>query len=95
MWLFLIETGLLGIFSGLLGSTLGAALVLKLGQSGIPAMTDILVFLFSGPRLYPEVGLGHILGAFVVIVVVILAATFYPARLATRIEPVVAMQARE
>ena len=95
MLMFLIETGLLGMVAGFIGTALGTALILQLGQSGIPAMSDVVTFLFSGPRLYPDVGLSNILGAFGIIVMVILAATFYPARLATRIEPVVAMQARE
>jgi ABC-type lipoprotein release transport system permease subunit len=86
---------LLGLIAGTVGALLGAAMVRKLGQVGIPAFQDILVFLFSGPRLYPTVGVNHLITAGVVIVVVSLIATFYPAFLATRIQPHVAMQARE
>lgn len=93
--LFLLETILLGAVAGLVGTFLGAGLVNHLGQTGIPAMHDIMVFLFSGPKLYPTVGSGNLIAAWVVILLVSLAATFYPAYMATRIQPVVAMQARE
>jgi ABC-type lipoprotein release transport system permease subunit len=93
--LFLLETILLGAVAGIIGTLLGAGLVNHLNQTGIPAMHDIMVFLFSGPLLYPTVGTGNLIAAWVVILLVSLAATFYPAYMATRIQPVVAMQARE
>jgi ABC-type lipoprotein release transport system permease subunit len=93
--LFLAETLLLGLVSGALGALLGAGAVSYLGKIGIPAVADVLVFLFSGPRLYPSVGPGNLVFAAGVILTVSLAATFYPAFVATRIQPVVAMQARE
>jgi len=92
---FLLETVILGLVAGVLGAGLGVAFVRHLGQAGIPAMSDELVFLFSGPRLYPSVGAGHFLSGLGVIVLVSLLATFYPAFVATRIEPVVAMRPRE
>ncbi|MBW1810991.1 MAG: FtsX-like permease family protein [Deltaproteobacteria bacterium] len=93
--LFMLETILLGMAAGLLGSIVGAIVMLIFGHVGIPAVADILVFLFSGPRLFPTVGLGNMIGAWVVILFVSLVATFYPAFIATRIQPFVAMQARE
>ncbi|MDJ0763136.1 MAG: FtsX-like permease family protein [Myxococcota bacterium] len=93
--LFLMESFWLSLIAGLVGSLLGAALVLRLGQTGIPAFAEILVFLFSGPRLYPTVGLGNLAIAWCVILGVSLGATLYPAYLATRIQPVVAIQAKE
>ncbi len=93
--LFLVETGFLGMIAGTIGAALGALLVILLGSTGLPAPSDIFVFLFSGNHLYPEVGLIHLVVAFLVIIVVILLATFYPAWMATRIQPVIAMEARE
>ncbi len=93
--LFLLETMMLGLMSGAVGGALGYLLVNYLGQVGIPAMADVLIFLFAGPRLYPEVGLANVLVGLAVIVVVSLLATLYPAAIATRIQPVVAMSARE
>ncbi len=93
--LFVLETLILGAIAGLAGALLGLGVMTALGASGVPAPTDELIFLFSGPRLYPTVELGHLAGAFVLILIVSLVATFYPALLATRIQPVIAMQARE
>ena len=93
--LFLLETLVLGVISGLLGSLLGVGIVMLLNAIGIPATNDVLRFLFAGPRLHPEVGLGHVLLGMAVIFVVSVASTLYPAIVATRIQPVVAMRGRD
>ena len=93
--LFLFETLILGAVAGLVGALAGFGFMSWLGSVGIPAPSDALIFLFSGPRLFPTVTSDHVVTAFVLILVVSLVATFYPALLATRIQPVVAMQARE
>jgi len=94
--LFLVETLVLGGIASGLGAGAATALTLFLGNVGIPASSnDFLIFLFGGPALYPEVGLLQIgIGLFAIFVVSLLS-TLYPARLAARIEPVVAMQAKE
>ena len=92
---FLVETLTLGLSTGLLGALAGAATVKFFGVHGIPASTDTMVFLFSGPRLYPTVGAANLLLGVAVILAVSLISTLYPARIATRIQPVVAMQAKE
>ncbi|HOX47272.1 MAG TPA: FtsX-like permease family protein [Myxococcota bacterium] len=94
-WLLLLETLMLGLLSGALGAALGYWLVSSLGTSGIPAPADELIFLFAGPRLFPAAGLGNVLAGFAAIVVVSLLAILYPATIATRIQPVVAMSPRE
>ncbi len=93
--LFFLETLVLGLISGTLGAGVAASALVYLGEVGIPAGNEQLVFLFSGPRLHPSFGLDHLLLGVVVILVVSLISTLYPARIATRIEPVVAMQASE
>ncbi len=93
--LFLLETVSLGVVVSLIGSGLGALLVRTLGRVGLPAPNDIMVFFFSGPKLYPQVGIGNFLAGVGVILVVSLVSTLYPAFLATRIQPVVAMQSKE
>lgn len=95
MKLFLLEIMILGIFSGLLGSGIGFLTVQWLGQVGIPAPSRQLIFLFSGPRLFPTISIEHILIGLAVVLTVSLISTLYPARIATRIEPVTAMQAQE
>lgn len=96
MAMFFAETLALGILAGALGALAGAGFVTWLGSIGLSANNqDILIFLFGGPRLFPVVSLGNLVFAFVVVVIVSVASTLYPARLATRIQPVVAMQAKE
>ncbi len=90
--MFMLETTVLALLAGLAGGALGAGLVLWLGQVGIPAGSqDILHFLFSGPRLFPEVGGTQILVGLLVLVFVSIFSTLYPALLAIRVQPVVAM----
>jgi len=93
--LFLLETLILGAVAALIGTFVGAGLVGWLGQVGLPAVHDVLTFLFSGPRLFPTYGLWNLITAWLAILGVSLLATFYPAFLATRIQPAVAMQTRE
>ncbi len=95
MGVFLLETLILGAFAGLVGAVAGAAVVGLLGHAGIPAPNDIMIFVFSGPRLFPAVGASNVIFALAVIFLVSLASTFYPARIAARISPVVAMQSKE
>lgn len=93
--MFLVETLVLGALAGTLGAFAGAGLVTFLGSVGIPAVEDVLVLLFAGPRLYPSVGPSHMIIALVVIFLVSVVSTMYPAFVATRIQPVVAMQRRD
>ncbi|MGB0588929.1 MAG: ABC transporter permease [Myxococcota bacterium] len=94
--MFLLETTLLGIGSGLLGGAMGAGLIQYLGSTGIPAAgKDILIFLFSGPRLYPSVGPTQLALGFAAVLFVSVASTIYPAMIATRVQPIVAMQSKE
>ncbi len=93
--LFLIEIVVLGLISGTIGSLAGYGLISWLGQVGIPAPSPEITFLFSGPRLYPTVSTAHIVGGMLVVLLVSLISTLYPARIASRIEPIVAMQGKE
>jgi ABC-type lipoprotein release transport system permease subunit len=89
------ETGVLGIIAGLTGSVAAVAFVTWLGNVGIPAPVDLLQVLFGGPRLYPTVGVDNVVAGLFATLVVSVFATLYPARLATRVQPVVAMQGKE
>lgn len=92
MALFLLETLILGLISGIVGCALGAGTILVLNSVGIPATTDFLHFLFAGDRLYPTLSAGNMLWGLVAILLVSLLSTLYPARMATRIQPIVAMR---
>lgn len=93
--MFLLETLVLGALAGGLGMLAAAGVVEWLGVVGIAAKMDVLVFLFAGPRLYPAFGLSNLVIGFVAILVVSVISTLYPARIATTIQPVVAMQRKE
>ncbi|MEQ1876357.1 MAG: FtsX-like permease family protein [Bdellovibrionia bacterium] len=93
--LVVIETMILGLTFGTVGTFLGSVLVKYLGTKGIPAGNEFLYFFFSGPRLYVTLGLGSLIGAFVTISVVTSISALYPAIIATRISPLQAMQTED
>jgi ABC-type antimicrobial peptide transport system permease subunit len=93
--LVLIETIILGLSFGTVGTLLGAGVVKWLGIKGIPAGNEFLYFFFSGPRLYVGLGLGSLIAAFVTICVVTCISSLYPAVVATRVSPLQAMQTED
>ncbi|MCB9740416.1 MAG: ABC transporter permease [Deltaproteobacteria bacterium] len=95
LWMFLIESIVLGAVFGAIGVGLGAGIVGWLGNVGIPATNDTLVFLFGGPRMYPWLSGAHVAFALGLVVMVTTISTIYPALLATRVTPLEAMQDKE
>lgn len=93
--LFVLETVALGLIAGGAGAAAATGVVTVLGQVGIPAVGDILVLLFAGPRLFPKVGAVDLLFGMMVVTGVAFFSTLYPALVASRIEPTVAMQGKE
>lgn len=91
----LMETVSLGVVFGAFGALLGWGAVALMGKVGIPANSDELYFFFSGPRLHPSVSFGNIVAAFIIVLLVSAISTFYPAFIATRVQPVKAMQTDE
>jgi ABC-type lipoprotein release transport system permease subunit len=91
----LAETLTLGMVFGLLGAAAGVGIVALLGSYGIRATADVMYFFFSGPRLYPHLTPGTVVGALIIVVVVSALSTLYPAFLAARVPPVRAMQTDE
>lgn len=91
----LTETLLLSLVFGISGVLVGGGLVQLAGAWGIPAPNEMFHFFFSGPRLYPGLGGSTLAGAFLSILLITCASTFYPALLATRVAPVTAMQAED
>ena len=92
MAMFMLETLTLGLLTGGLGAAMGAGIITLINRVGIPATNDVMVFAFSGPRLRPDFTADHIFVAVGIIMVVTLLATYYPARIATRIQPIEAMR---
>jgi ABC-type antimicrobial peptide transport system permease subunit len=90
-----VETLAVGLLFGAVGALLGAIIVGLLGHWGIPASSDQMYFLYSGPRLHPALGTGNVVLALIVVLLVSMLSAFYPAILATRITPVEAMLTEE
>ena len=95
MGVFLNESIILTIIASLLGAIVGIALIEYLSVTGIPAPRFEFRFLFGGTHLYPDIKIENLYLGPIIILLVSVGATFYPALLATRISPVVAMSARE
>jgi len=91
----LAETLTLGVFFGGAGAFVGAGVVAWLRSTGIRATADVMYFFFSGPRLYPQLSVGNVVWAMVIVLVVSVVSTLYPAFLAARVPPVRAMQTDE
>ncbi len=93
--MFVLESMGLGLLAGIVGAVVGGAAVAWLGSTGVPATSDFTLFLFGGPRLYPHAGAGHYVAAIVATILVGLVSAIYPARLATRVQPIEAMRAED
>jgi ABC-type lipoprotein release transport system permease subunit len=93
--MYFVETTTLGLMAGSLGALAAYATVKVLHRHGIAAASDVMVFLFAGPRFYPNMALQDMGWGLSLVLFITLLATLYPARLATRINPVVAMAAKE
>jgi ABC-type lipoprotein release transport system permease subunit len=89
------ETAVLGILAASVGAVAGMLVITYLGQVGIPATAQLIEVLFGGPRLYPTFTAGNVIAGLVSTLIVSVAATLFPATMATRVEPVVAMQGKE
>lgn len=93
--MFLAEAAVMSAVFGGLGALIAVAVVGWMHNVGLPAANDVLVFLFAGPRLYPELQWLHVLVSAVLVGIVALISTLYPAWLAMRVTPLEAMQDAE
>ena len=91
----LTETVVLGLAFGTVGAALGSAFVTWLSHHGIGAGNEFLFFFFSGPRLYPYLSFGSLVGAFFVVLIVTCVSALYPALMATRVSPIQAMASED
>jgi putative ABC transport system permease protein len=92
--LFLAEAVILTFCAGGLGILLGSLTSLWLGKAGIPAFLDAARYAFGGERMYPLLTGRNVLVSFLVLVLATLVSSYYPARLASRLHPAVALQRR-
>lgn len=90
--MLLVETATVGLVFGIVGAILGGVAVWAVrAGGGIPATTDLLNFVFSGPALLPSLGAASLVVSLVIVVLVSILSGFYPALLAMRVTPVEAM----
>ena len=95
MGMFLCESILLALIAGGLGLLAASGLLIYLGDVGILAPKPEVHFAFGGERLYPHITWDNIYLGLIVVFVVSVGATLYPAIYATKIPPIVAMSAKE
>jgi ABC-type lipoprotein release transport system permease subunit len=93
--MLVVEAVVIGLLFGGLGAAVGAVIVKVIANVGIPATSDTAFFFFSGPRLRPFLNPANVVAAFVIVLFVSTASSFYPAWLAMRVTPRQAMQEEE
>ncbi|HEX3777368.1 MAG TPA: FtsX-like permease family protein, partial [Polyangiaceae bacterium] len=93
--MLVLESVAVGLVFGAAGTVFGAGLVALLGKVGIPATNDVMMFFFSGPKLYPVLASHNLIAALAIVLLVSVVSSVYPAFIAMRISPREAMQAEE
>jgi len=93
--MFFVETMTIGLLASVIGSLLAVALLALLNARGLASPSDFVSFIFGGPRLYPNVSVSTAIVAPIVVSLLALIFTLYPAFMASRISPAAAMQDRE
>ncbi|MSQ03325.1 MAG: ABC transporter permease [Myxococcales bacterium] len=94
-WLFVLESQLVGLAAAVTGCGVAVVCLDWLHEVGVPADNDFLSILFGGKAMFPEWQAGHLLLGVGLVLAVSLLATIYPALLAARVPPVVALQGNE
>lgn len=92
LWSTLLESFLLATLAACFGSLISILFLHAVERYGIPAQSNVWIFLFGGPRLFPEIFVTPFISATILLLFLSQVATLYPAILATRVSPIVAMQ---
>jgi len=90
LWMFLLESFMLGLMSTVTGALLGTAVAAGLNGLHVPVPQGLQFFLMS-PHLHLSVHGSLIAGAIITITIVTCIAALYPSLRAARLRPVVAM----
>jgi ABC-type lipoprotein release transport system permease subunit len=94
--MLLLEIVAVGLAFGLAGAVLGGLVVAGIrAGGGIPAVNDLLYFVFCGPALLPRLGTASVIGSVVIVVVVAVLSALYPGLIAMRVSPVEAMSTED
>ncbi len=90
--MLLVEIAAVGLLFGLAGAALGGVVVSVIrAAGGIPATTDMLYFVFSGPALFPTLGTVSVAVSLAVVLAVAILSALYPVAIAMKVTPVEAM----
>jgi ABC-type lipoprotein release transport system permease subunit len=90
LWMFLLESLMLGLFGTILGAVVGTVIATALNSAHLPVATG-LQFILMSDHLRLAVHMPNVVKAVVFITCVTAAAALFPSRRASRLEPVVAM----
>ena len=94
--MLLVEIIAVSVVFGVAGAALGGGVVAIIrAAGGIPATTDLLFFLFSGPALLPHLGGSSVAASLIMVLAVAIASALYPAWIAMRVTPVEAMSTED
>lgn len=93
--LFFFETLFISLIFGILGALIGGVIVIILHKVGIPASGDVATFFFSGPKLYLVFNPAAIFTIVLILIIMAIVATQYPAWKAVQVSPMQAMQKKE
>jgi ABC-type lipoprotein release transport system permease subunit len=91
LWMFLLESLMLGLFGTAVGAALGVAVAIGLNALHIHVPISVQLFLMSD-HLHLAIHPGAIVRAMILITVITGIAALYPALRAARLKPVTAMQ---
>ncbi len=90
--MLLVEIAAVGVVFGVAGAVLGGVVVWLIRVAGgIPAVTDLLYFVFSGPALLPTLGRMPVAISLAIVLAVAILSALYPAVIAMKVTPVEAM----
>jgi ABC-type lipoprotein release transport system permease subunit len=94
--MLLVEIATVGLVFGLGGALLGGVVVAVIrAAGGIPAVTDLLYFVFSGPALFPTLGTMSVGVSLAIVLAVAILSALYPAVIAMKVAPVEAMASED
>lgn len=93
--LFLLETLVLAAVASGLGAGASIGMITWLGTVGIKAPSAQAMFIFGGPKLFPTWTWFNVAFGVGSVSLISLLSTFYPALMAARVQPVVAMNPKE
>jgi ABC-type lipoprotein release transport system permease subunit len=91
LWMFLLESLMLGFFGTLVGAIMGSAVATGLNALHIHVPISVQLFLMSD-HLHLAVHPGAVVRSMILITLITGAAALYPATRAARLKPVTAMQ---